>query len=116
MKNTPMAIVIHTVVEKSSQNMTPKTCGVEIKGTKRKVANGLVNLRLPRPKKRISINLITKWWKWSRSGRSAGFPSLQRRQIAKPVSATGQKKTNNILNELIAGFCTVKIMADHTSK
>ena len=60
MKSVPIPIVIHTVATKSSQNKTPKTWGVEIRGTKIKVANGFVNLRFSRPKKRISINRITK--------------------------------------------------------
>ena len=49
-------------------------------------------------------------------GRSVGFPNFHRRHIAKPVSATGQKKTRSIEKALILVELLIRIIADHTSK
>ena len=87
-----------------------------MKGASAKVVNGLTSFLLSLPKKRISRKRIASWWKWSRSGRSVGFPVFNRRQIANPVSATGQKNIKKIANGLISVVRLISRIADQTSK
>ena len=108
--------VLQTDASKLFQNKTPKNCGAEIKGMRSRVATGFAIPLLSRPKNRISIKRIASWWKWSRSGRSAGLPNFHRRHIAKTVSATGQKKTSSIAKALTSVPLLIRMIADQTSK
>ena len=69
----------------------PKICGTEIKGTRMRVAIGFVTLSCLDQKIEFQGSAL-RVGKWRRSGRSVGLPNFHLRQIARPVSATGQKK------------------------
>ena len=108
--------VANTVAPKLFQSITPRIWGAETRGARITVDKGLTTFLFCLPKKRISKKRIRSWWKCKRSGLSAGLPNFQRRHIAKPVSATGQKNIRNMANELISFAWLNSKIADHTSK
>ena len=111
---TASAAVASTAEACSKAKRSPQICGTTISGAMISVASGFAIARRLRPRRRISRKRITSWWKWSRSGLSAGLASRIRRHIASAVSAIGQKKINSMAKGLSPSTWFASVMPPQT--
>ena len=109
-----MKQVNKTVASRLFQYNIPNNCGAEIRGISTIVAI-VNNVSSASTKKTNFEKTHCHLMEVKPSGRSA-FPNFQRRQMAKPVSATGQKNIKSMANGLIASDWLTSKIEHQTSR